>query len=135
MFRSVSVVSVALLLGSQVASAGDDFAGKWVNADKETRGLTRIEISGKEGKWTIQAWGAGGGGEIDQGKVTLNLLGDSVSDKDMKYGFASWDHKFADVHLTLRLEKGELVVEDYTVFKDNSGRSNYRSKSTFKKAK
>ena len=53
----------------------------------------------------------------------------------LKYGFASWDHKFADTHLTLRLEKGELVVESYTVFKDKSGRSNYRSKATFKKAK
>jgi hypothetical protein len=135
MARIFSVVAVALLLGSQAASAADDFVGKWVNADKDTRGLTRIEVSGKDGKWTIQAWGMGGGGEIDQGKVTLNLLGDSVGDKEMKYGFASWDHKFADTHLTLRLEKGDLVVEDYTVFKDNSRRSNYRSKSTFKRGK
>jgi hypothetical protein len=53
----------------------------------------------------------------------------------MKYGIASWDHKFKETHLTLRLAKGELVVEDFNVFKDDSSRSNYRMTYKFKKGK
>ena len=126
---------LALFLGSSLAVADEDFTGKWGNVDDKTGGLTRLEISTKGKPWTIQAWGAAGGGEIDQGKVTLHLLGDTVGDTKMKYGIASWDHKFKETHLTLRLEKGELVVEDFNVFKDDSGRSNYRLQYKFKKVK
>lgn len=135
MIRNLSLSVIALCLVSSLAAAGDDFAGKWINTDEKTSGLTRIEIDVQDGKWTIAAWGAGGGGagEIDQGKVTLHRLGDSVNDQEKKYGFASWDHEFADTTLTLRLEKGELVVESFTVFKDNSGRSNYKSVFKFKR--
>jgi hypothetical protein len=135
MARALSLSLIAVLLGPSLLVAGADFAGKWVNSDDRTGGLTRLEIRKQEKGWTIQAWGAAGGGEIDQGRVTLHLLGDTAGDTDMKYGIASWDHKFKDTYLTLRLEKDELIVEDFNVFKDDSGRSNYRSRYTFKKAR
>jgi hypothetical protein len=135
MARVLSLSVIVLVLSPSLFVAGDDFAGKWVNVDDKTGGLPRLEISKKDKAWTIQAWGAGGGGEIDQGKVTLHLLGDNVGDTTMKYGIASWDHKFKQTHLTLRLENGELVVEDFNVFKDDSGRSNYRSTYKLKKGK
>jgi hypothetical protein len=134
MIRVLSLAVISLVVGSSAVSAGDDFAGKWVAADDKSGGFTHVEINKKDKTWTVQAWGAGGGGEIDQGKVTLFLLGDSAGDTEMKYGIASWDHKFKETHLTLRLEKGKLVAETYDVFKDNSGRSNYRSKGTLKKS-
>ena len=134
MARVLPLSVMALVLGSSFA-AGDDFAGKWVNTDEKTGGLTRLEITKRDKSWTVQAWAAGGGGEFDHGKVTLHVLGDSTGDTEMKYGIASWDHKFKDTHLTLRLEKGELVVEAFNVFKDGSGRSNYRSVYRFKKDK
>ncbi|HEY7425339.1 MAG TPA: hypothetical protein VH682_13995, partial [Gemmataceae bacterium] len=130
--------AVAKLLGKEPApptSAEDGFAGKWVNVNEKTNGLTRIEISRKDKVWTIQAWGAAGGGEIDQGKTTLSLLGDSVADTTMKYGFASWHHGFKDTQRTLQLKEELLIVEDFNIFKDNSGRSNYRSRSEFKRMK
>jgi hypothetical protein len=116
-------------------TSADAFSGKWVNVDDRTSGLTRIEIAKKDVGWTIQAWGAAGGGEIDQGKVKLSMLGDWAGARDMTYGFASWDHKFKDSHLTLRVQKDKLIVEDFNIFKDNSGRSNYRKRSEFKKVK
>ena len=51
----------------------------------------------------------------------------------MKYGLASWDHKFVDTYLTLHWEKDRLIVERFDIFKDKSGRSNYRKRSEFKK--
>jgi hypothetical protein len=135
MTRIVSLAVFALLLGSSPGRADDPFAGKWVNVDEMTRGLTRLEIEKKGDAWVIRAWGKCHPTDCDWGKVTLHLLGDSVSDKQMKHGLAQWDHKFKDSHLTLRLEQGELVVVSFDVFKDGSGRSNYRSTYKFKKGK
>jgi hypothetical protein len=67
--------------------------------------------------------------------VTLSLLRDDMDATEMKYGFASWDHKYKDTHLTLRLERTRLIVEDFNIYKDKSGRSNYRSRYVFKETK
>jgi hypothetical protein len=135
MTRIVPLACLTLLLGAVPLLADEPFAGKWANADDKTRGLTRIEIAKTAKGWAIQAWGAADGGERDHGKVTLHLLGDSVDATEMKYGFASWDHKFVDRHLTLRIEKDRLIVEDFNIFKDGSNRSNYVARYEFKKAK
>ena len=67
--------------------------------------------------------------------VALLLRGQAQVDgplTEMNYGFASWDHKFMDTHLTLRREKGRLVVEHFGIFKDGSSRSNYVFRYEFK---
>lgn len=133
MTRIVSWSAFALLLGSSPGIAADAFVGKWVNTDEKTAGLTRLEIGKADKGWTIRAWGAAGGGKADQGQVMLHLFGDAAGDTEVKHGFASWDHKFKETHLTLRLEKGDLVVEDFNVFKDGSGRANYRMTYRFKR--
>ena len=50
-------------------------------------------------------------------------------------GIASWDHGFVETHLTLRLVGDELIAAEFNVFKDDSGRSNYRARYKFKKVK
>jgi hypothetical protein len=67
--------------------------------------------------------------------VALHLLGDTIGDTKMKYGFAFWESGFAMKYRTVRLEQSELVVELFTVFKDGSKRSNYRNTHKFKKDK
>jgi hypothetical protein len=124
-----------LFLTPSPGAAGDPLPGKWKNTDENTRGLRRLVISKDGNDWIIQTWGSGGGGafEIDQGKTKLHILGDNVGDKSAKYGFATWDHGFKETHLTLGLENGNLIVEGFNIFKDKSGRANYRSKYEFKK--
>src|SRR5262249_7529205 len=107
--------------------------GGWVNVDKDTGGLKRLAVTKGDGTWSIEAWGAGGGGEIPWGKTSLALLGGNAGARELPYGFATWDARFKVTHLTLRLEKDELVVETFSIFTDKSGRSNYRSVERFKK--
>jgi hypothetical protein len=157
-------LAIALLSSSLCyATERNDFAGKWSNADANSSGITRIQIS-KSGKtWTIHAWAIGDGGELDQGETALSLLGDSVfcplcvePPKPtiaglregvpmktpnavsrlpvMKYGFAHWDYKFKDTYLTVIREKDNLIVEDFNIFKDESQRTNYRLRYLFQKA-
>jgi hypothetical protein len=118
--------------------ANDALIGRWLNVDDKTNDLTRFEISQTDEGLSIQAWGAAGrGGEIDQGKVPLKLLADTAGaakSDELKYGYAVWDHKFKEMHLTIRLERNWLMTaEDLNLFKDNSGRSNYRVETRFKK--
>ena len=109
------------------------FVGKWV-AVKEDAGLPRLEITGKGYKLEIQAWGKCHPDDCDWGKVPLNLLGESVSAKELPYGFATWDHKFKVAHMALYMDKSELVVATYNIFTDDSGRTNFRMLSRFKRA-
>jgi len=135
MTRIVSLSMLALLLGSSLSVAADPFAGKWVNTDEKTDSITRLQIKAEGDSWVIQAWGKCHPTDCDWGKAPLHVLGDSPGDKEMKYGLAHWDHKFADAYITLHFEKGELVPETYEVYKDKSGRSNFRHKESFKKGK
>ena len=127
MTRTVPSAVAALLLGAAPGLAADPFAGRWVNADEKAAGLTRLEVGKADKGWAVRAWGVGEGGEIDRGKVTLHLLGDAASDAEVKYGLASWSDKSNETRLTLRPEKGDLVAEEFTVFKGDSGRPNYRT--------
>lgn len=108
------------------------FAGDWVTTANSNPGITRLSINqNNEGQWSIRAWGACHPTDCDWGTTSIHLLGESVSDNSFPYGFASWDHGFKSAHFTLRIEKDELVVESYDIFKDNSGRTNYRRLERF----
>jgi len=146
----------ALLLGSLRVVAVGAFTGTWCNVDNPPVGLARLEISTEGNTGTIRVWtdcdiryeevvrlSAGTGCHIDHPQepaapsalATLHLLADDVCDAEMRYGIASWDHGFVETHLTLRLEGDELIAENFSVFKDDSGRSNYRTINKFKKVK
>ena len=128
--------------------------GTWGASDDRTEGLLRLEISTEGKTWTIRAWSecevryeaarrASADALSDPDPppydppplATLHLLADTISDTEMKYGIAFWDYEFKETHLTLRLEGDELIAEDFNVFKDDSGRSNYLMQSKFKKVK
>ena len=64
----------------------------------------------------------------------FDLLGDNVGATELPYGFAMWDHGFKLEYFTARLENDELVLESYSIFKDGSGRSNYRQVGKKKRA-
>jgi len=101
------------------------FAGDWVNV--EERGPTRISIREIKGnQWSIRAWGSCEPTDCDWGSTPLHLIGRNVGAKNLPYGFAIWNHGFKDRFMTLHVENDQLVVVDYNIYNDSSGRSNYR---------
>jgi uncharacterized protein (TIGR02996 family) len=133
----------------------DAFAGTWANIDEQTDGWARLDISAAGTTGTIRAWteydfqyheeelrrSAEAHDPVHHPPPeppplgTLHLLADSVCDTDLKYGIGFWDCGFVERHMTLRLDGDELVAEEFNVFKDDSGRSNYRWKARFRKIK
>jgi hypothetical protein len=112
-----------------------NFAGAWERLREGDKGLPRIEITdrGRDG-WTIQAWGDCKPKDCDWGKVPLRLLGDSVRARGFHYGFATWDAGFKDNYMIIRIEKELLIAEVYSIYKDRSGRSDYRRVCKFKRS-
>lgn len=135
MTRLASLSLCILIAGVSLGADANPFAGKWVNMDADTRGITRLSVETNGDEWEVEAWGSCQPKECEWGKTQLHQLGDSVDDKEMKYGFAHWDSGHADTHVTFRIEKGRLMVETYTIFKDKSERSSYRSKHVFRQFK
>lgn len=143
--KTTPTLSTALILTvASVAVCADDnrqlqeqLIGEWINVDKQA-GTKRVVITKEEDSWSINTWGsqrAGGTTEIPHKERQLHLLGSSVMAESLDYGFASYDAGFKEVHNVVHLEKEQLIVETFNVFKDETGRSNYRLRDVFERKK
>jgi hypothetical protein len=126
----------------------ESFVGEWVidteaTPKEATVVIPRFVVTNKDKDWSIKAWWDNGGGpgvgEVPLEKVTFSLLGDDRNSKARQYGFAAWELKGEGkagmtIHLTLRSEKDKLVVETFTIIKDNkSGGENIHTLGKYKK--
>ncbi|KAA3619338.1 MAG: hypothetical protein DWQ05_01060 [Calditrichaeota bacterium] len=123
------------------SSPHQKFLGNWSNIDP-AGDLVKVQVfKQKDGKhWQIQAWGKCEPKNCDWGKVTLNLVGSSISDKSFEYGFAVWEFEGRSkvdmtTYLLLKIDGEQLVIEKITIFSDGSKRSNYRSFYLLKREK
>jgi RNA polymerase sigma factor (sigma-70 family) len=128
----------------KVVKGGDHtFPGKWVNIHKDSPLTRRVVIEKKNDEWTVQTWDVGDRKEVEGQKVKLHLLHETDihgtrvgalpgQPARLMHGFATQSDKIADRHLTLRIEKDVLIVETYTIFKDDRTPRHFRCE--FKKA-
>ena len=129
--------AIALLLSiacTCIASAGP-LDGTWINTDQNTRSIPKIRIvsTAKDGP-QMEWWGRTHPQDSKYGPLKLYLLGDSAADRSPdKHAYAREDSGFADKIFFITTSGDQLVVESLTVFKDKSGRTNYRQRLTFKK--
>lgn len=128
----------AAVLGGVAArpahAAPAQFLGTWVNIDKGTRGIVRLQITAGVHGMGVRAFGACTPSPCDWGIVGLTTYGSSVTDADHKYGTALYNPGFATRIMTLQLiDSTTMVAHVYTKFQDGSGRQNYHSREVFKK--
>jgi hypothetical protein len=107
--------------------ASNLFAGDWLNTDTAASGMTRLSVIQSGGGLQVRGFGKCEPDDCDWGLTPLNLLGFSVDDSHPSWAIASWDFGFSLTHLVIHFEGAQMVAETYTIFKDNSGRANYRS--------
>ena len=137
---TVLFVLGASLLGTDPAPAQDKPAelpqdrlvGEWVNGKALLPGggafVHSVKITKDEGVWYIEAWGGGGKVPFGKGKdnkVKLSLLADRTKGsgkrggdpppKELPNGFASWEREIGVRHVSLRIEKDQLVVETFSL--------------------
>lgn len=110
------------------------FEGAWVRPELATNDLPKVVIARGGNGWTIRAWGDCEPTDCDWGTTELHLLSESVGSRSFNYGFAKWDQGFKDSCMVVHLDGDQLLAENYSLYKDGSGRSNTRRVSRFDRA-
>lgn len=127
------VSSLGLTASANAAEPAKSLQGDWSNTDTKTRGITRIRISHAADGYRIEAWGACHPTDCEWGRVPLEVFAPSVSEEAQAFAMATWEPGFSRTHVTLEVRDGKLHATSYTIFLDNSKRSNYRSEYQFQR--
>ena len=125
-----------------VALPAEALVGEWVNADLNTRSIKRFVMSvwryASVTPLRIQTFGSGSGGteEIPHDPTGVNLFCESVRWDNPMYlsALARQDSGYAEYYIILKfISETEIVMDQYTIFKDSSERRHYMSTARFLK--
>jgi hypothetical protein len=115
----------------------NQFAGKWVNDDPNTRGLTNLQIDVRGRRLRIQAWGKCHPTDCAWGYAVGTVHAASVEANPVENAEAIttlYITSFSQTILIIRpLEGDRLRVEVFTKFTDESGRADYTHTETFRR--
>ena len=96
--------------------------GNWINSNPDTNSITRVNVFEADGKLQLQAFAVG---SIDWGTTTGDVFAAGPALR-VGAGFAAtFDLGFAEVRLQAMIMKGLLVLAQFHLIKDNSGRDSY----------
>jgi hypothetical protein len=127
-FTSV-LMCFTLACQAPLARSRDAFVGNW-HAGSSANGLTAIRIDQKADRLTARIWASCKPADCDWGEQSLSLLG-PLGSPDIDRGLGVWEAAFATRYLTFSVDRRELVVELQTIYKDQSGRSNFHAVERF----
>ena len=129
-----ATAAAGLATATPAQAAPSPFVGTWINSDPNTRGIVRLRITQGVHGLGVQVFGACVPTPCDWGLEGLTTYGDNVSDPDHKFGTAAYSFDFKQTAMTFQLlDANTLLVDDYSMFTDGSGRENYHTREIFKK--
>jgi hypothetical protein len=129
-----AALAIATINAPAFAGSANTMVGTWLNADRNTRGITRIIITESGNQYEIQAFGSCTPTDCDWGKSVLITYGNDVTDATHNSGTAQYNPNFAQTTLTLKQSGSQITLDGFTRFTDSSGRQNYHTRHTMRKA-
>ncbi len=138
-FYSVSSPQVASPLDIPSQGAGSrqldtsPLLGFWRNTNNISLGIAAIEISDRDERLSIRAYGVGESSTVDWGEVMAPAYANDCSSADAMAFSATFGAQGIRCHLQANIKQGVLVVAYFTEFNDGSGRSNYFSREFYYK--
>ena len=108
--------------------------GTWMNVNAATRDIVKIVLTNNSGSLGVHAYGACSPTPCDWGQVGGQAYAASVAGGSAVAFTANYAFGFKNTILTGHLSGEHLLVDDFNVFEDGSGRSPYFTEGTFKKA-
>src|SRR5262249_4980356 len=100
-------------------------AGTWINSNLDTNSIARINITNENGKLQLQVFAMGPDGLIDWGLSEAQAFAGNPASHTAAGFTCRYDFGFAEARLQAMLMKGLLVLAQFHLFKDDSGRANY----------
>lgn len=101
--------------------------GTWLNCDKNTRGIPKLELTASGTALSIHVWGACTPTFCDWKIVPAKAFADSVSSTSAVAFTALYKFSFVETTVIGRLQFGALFVETFDHFIDGSGREDYNA--------
>ena len=122
---------LAVPLGKQVQ--GEKLIGRWLNTNRETRGIAECTIAPDGDSYSVSILGVGREALLPWPRVTATTLAnleEEAKQQTVALG-ADFDFSFMKVETHIRVNRGVLVIVVFITFKDDSGRSNYLNREFF----
>jgi hypothetical protein len=114
-------------------NAPDELFGTWTVLPWATnRSIHALHCTAAGSGLAVQAQGIAHGGPVDWGTTDAQLYADATRPDDPPAFLATFDHGYMRVHLQARINRGILVVCEFTEFTDGSGRSDYFIRECFR---
>ena len=99
--------------------------GHWINSNPDTNSIARINITEANNKLQLQVFAVGPDGPIDWGLATAEVFASGPASSTGAGFTCTYDFGFAEAHLQAMIMKGLLVLAQFHLFKDDSGRADY----------
>jgi hypothetical protein len=99
--------------------------GTWINSNLDTNSIARINIMNANGKLQLQVFAMGPDGLIDWGTSDAHVFASGPSSHTGAGFTCRYDFGFAETRLQAMIMKGLLVMAQFHLFKDDSGRADY----------
>ena len=99
--------------------------GTWINSNLDTSSIARVEISEASGKLQLQVFAMGPDGLIDWGPSDAHVFAAGPTSQAGVGFTCNYDFGFAEARLQAMIMKGLLVMAQFHLFKDDSGRADY----------
>ena len=99
--------------------------GTWINSNLDTNSIARINITDANGKLQLQVFAMGPDGLIDWGTSEAQVFASGPSSHAAAGFTCRYDFGFAETRLQAMIMKGLLVLAQFHLFKDGSGRADY----------
>ena len=135
-FKQIRDLDQALIDADVSKMGADRLLGRWMNTDRQTRGLREITIEQTGAELSVTAAGAGANGPIEwlaQSVRPLANLEEEAGQRGIALA-ADFDFGFMRAETYLRVNKGVLVIVLFNSFRDQSGRSDYVTREFFYRA-
>jgi len=134
---SLITLATASVVTARPPSKAPQLVGTWVNVDKETRGIVKLNIARKgNGRLAVHSYGACYPKPCDNGTVNAFAHSTSVDSSRAKAFSYQSNIGFAVEIVTGQLEDREdglrLVVNSFTRFTDSSSRYDFFYTDVFK---
>jgi hypothetical protein len=110
--------------------------GRWLNTNRETRGIAECVVARDRDQIKVNVIGVGAGGPIAWPTVTAHELANLEEEAGQRTGalMATFDFGFMRAETHMRVNKGVFVIVLFATFLDDSGRSNYLNREFFYRA-
>ena len=135
-FKQSSHLDPALSDQVTIVSNVEKLTGRWLNTNREPRGIAECLIETDSQDLIVKILGVGTEGPIAWPTARANVLANLEEEAGQRTAAlaVSFDLSFMKSQTYIRINKGVLVIVLFNSFQDGSGRSNYVTREFFHRA-